>query len=275
MESDGSFVEFEDVFYTYPDGTPAVGGVNLRLGLGEIVALLGENGSGKTTLAKLALGLIKPDRGRVLIQGVDTRETSTYQLAQRVGMVFQNPDHQIFEKTVFDEVAFGLRNYGLPDDSIAEEVEEELSRFELSQHVQALPTALSGGERKRVAFASSFVLSPEVLFLDEPSKGLEKERKASLASIARDLARKGRSTVFITHDVEFASQATDRTVVMHSGRVLLDGPTREVLTDERIAEAGLRPPQMQLLAVALQDLGLPLGLLSPDELCESLLRLLK
>ncbi len=275
MDTGSPLLEFEDVFYTYPDGTRAIDGVSLHLGPGEMVALLGENGSGKTTLAKLAMGLIVPDKGRVYVQGVDTKEASTYEIAKKVGMVFQNPDHQIFEKTVFDEVAFGPRNYGISDEEIEHEVHAELQRFGLLHYARDLPTALSGGERKRVAFASSFALDPEVLFLDEPTKGLEKVRKTRLAAMARELAHRGKSIVFITHDVEFASHETERTVVMHSGRVLLDGATREVLADSRITEARLLPPQVQLLATALRGLDLPEGLTTTDDLCESLLRLLK
>lgn len=275
MDTSSPLLEFEEVFYTYPDGTRAIEGVSLRLGPGEVAALLGENGSGKTTLAKLAMGLILPDKGRVLVQGVDTREASTYEIARKVGMVFQNPDHQIFEKTVFDEVAFALRNYGFSEEKVGNSVQRELRRFGLLQYARAMPTALSGGERKRVAFASSFVLGPEVLFLDEPTKGLEEVRKVRLANMARELARQGKAIVFITHDVEFASHETERAVVMHSGHILLDGTTRKVLADARIAEARLLPPQVRLLTAALQGLDLPDGLLNAREFCESLLRLLK
>ncbi len=275
MEADGSVIELEDAYYTYPGGTEAIRGVNLRFGPGEVVALVGENGSGKTTLAKLAIGLLRPSRGRVLVNGLDTRKATTYQLARQAGMVFQNPDHQIFERTVFDEVAFAPRNYRLPQEKIAESVQRELSRFELDPMAQSLPAALSGGERKRVAFASSFVLNPSVLFLDEPTKGMEHLRKVRLAEMARDRARTGGTTVFVTHDTEFASQAADRVVVMHRGRVLLNGSTREVLADERIADAGLLPTQLQMLASGLRDLGVPRGILDPEEFCEFLLGLLK
>lgn len=270
MDNGSPLLEFEDVHYTYPGGTRAIQGVSLCVGSGETVALMGENGSGKTTLARLAMGLIRPDKGRILLQGMDTNQVSTSETARRVAMVFQNPDHQIFEKTVFDEVAFALRNYGFSHEKVESGVRRELERFGLLPYARALPTALSGGERKRVAFASSFVLDPEVLFLDEPTKGLEEVRKIHLARMARDLAGQGKSTVFITHDVEFASRQTERTVVMHSGRVLLDGPTGKVLADERIAEARLLPPQVQLLVAALRGLDLPEGVRNARELCEFL-----
>ncbi|MEE9236883.1 MAG: ABC transporter ATP-binding protein [Thermoplasmata archaeon] len=252
----------------------ALRGIDLELYAGEMVGLLGENGSGKTTLARLIVGLIRPSKGRITVCGLDTTTTSAYELARRVGLVFQNPDHQIFEKTVWDEVAFGPRNYQTPQKEVDRRIEAELRGFDLWVYRSRLPTSLSGGERKSVAFASTFVLEPSVLLLDEPTKGMDYGRKRGLEKKARDLCDAGRAVVFITHDVEFAFESTQRAIVLHQGRILFDGRTQEVLSDPLIEKAGLRLPPIARLAALLQDSSLPQPIGSVEELCNHLEMLL-
>ncbi|MFQ5838490.1 MAG: energy-coupling factor ABC transporter ATP-binding protein [Thermoplasmata archaeon] len=263
-------VSLRDVHYVYPNGVEALRGIDLNLYEGEMVGLLGENGSGKTTLARVLVGLLRPTKGSVSVFGLDAAAASAYELVKHVGLVFQNPDHQIFEKTVWDEVAFGPRNYRMSQEEVERRVEGKLRDFELSGYASRLPTSLSGGERKRVAFASTFALEPNVLLLDEPTKGMDYGRKRRLAQIAGDLSDAGKTVVFITHDVEFAYESTQRTIVLHRGRVVFDGDTREILSNPQIEEAGLKLPPMARLAILLQDLGLPQPIGSVEEFCNHL-----
>ncbi|MEE9197286.1 MAG: ABC transporter ATP-binding protein [bacterium] len=256
MSNPSPLLRLRDLQYTYPNGTEAVRGVTLDFPPGQRVSLLGENGSGKTTLARLLVGLLRPTRGALLVKGVDSSTLSTHEISEKVGLVFQNPDHQIFEQRVWDEVAFGPRNYALPEPEIARRVEVQLRRFGLWEDRLRLPAALSGGERKRVTFASTFALRPDVLLLDEPTKGMDFGRKRDLAAVARCLTEEGRTVVFITHDVDFAFASTERAIILQGGRVFLEGPTAEVLADPSVTEAGLLPPEAPRLLGLLRERGL-------------------
>lgn len=257
MPSPKPLLSLRGVHYTYPDGTEAIQDLSLDLVPGQRVGLLGENGSGKTTLARMAAGLLRPTRGHILMDGVDAARLATHEIVRRVGLVFQNPDHQIFLQRVWDEVAFGPKNYGLAGPEVEGRVEAELRRFGLFEDRFRLPAALSGGERKNVAFASTFALDPAVLLLDEPTKGMDYGRKRHLAEVARRLTNEGRTVVFITHDVEFAYESTERVIVLRQGRVFLDGGTEEVLGEPRLREAGLRPAETPRLLALLRARGIP------------------
>ncbi len=263
-------VELRKVSFTYPNGVEALTELSLQIWPGELVALVGENGSGKTTLARLISGLIRPTTGSITLDGLDLTEASRREICLRAGLVFQNPDHQIFEKTVWDEVAFGPRNQRMSTDEMELRVADALRRHDLWSLRQRLPTSLSGGERKSVAFASTFVLDPAVLLLDEPTKGMDYGRKMRLSMMARELCQAGKAVVLITHDLEYAYEATERTVVLHRGRKFLDGPTQSILSDPLIEEAGLRLPPLVGLATELEDLEIRMPLRSVDDLCTQL-----
>lgn len=242
--------------YVYPNGVEAIRGISLDVWPGERIALLGENGSGKTTLARLLIGLLRPTRGSIRFGDVDTAGLTTHELAREVGLVFQNPDHQIFLERVWDEVAFGPKSYGLPRPDLEERVTAELRRFNLWEDRYRLPAALSGGERKSVAFASSFALQPRVLLLDEPTKGMDFGRKERLAQIAIRLASEGRTVFFITHDVDFAYASTERAVVLREGRVFREGRTADVLRHPDVADVGLQVPAIPELLAMLREHGI-------------------
>ncbi|MEM3440310.1 MAG: ABC transporter ATP-binding protein, partial [Candidatus Bathyarchaeia archaeon] len=176
-------IEVEGLVFRYPNGFEALRGVDLRIGDGEFVAIMGENGAGKTTLVKHFNGLLKPTGGRVLIDGLDTKGASVAELSRSVGLVFQNPDRQLFSETVRDEVAFALRNFGFSDEIIDKRVKRILRLLDLSEYADTSPFLLSGGERKRVALASVLVWDPKHVVLDEPTIGqdyLQKERLRNL-----------------------------------------------------------------------------------------------
>lgn len=244
-----------DVRFAYPDGTTPLEGVTLALAPGERVALLGANGSGKTTLARLVLGLLTPTGGSVQVGPYNPAEASRSALASWVGLVFQNPDHQLFRESVWEEVAFGPTRVGQAD--VDRRVARTLARFGLQSFAQREPAALSGGERKRVALAATEALLPRVLLLDEPTKGTDYGRKQDLIAFGREVADAGRTVVFITHDTEFALEAAERAVVLHRGRVALDGPAPEVLGDPALEAMRIRPPATARLVHLLRAQGHP------------------
>ena len=250
-------IVLEDVWYTYPNGVDALRGVSLTIREGDFVVIMGPNGAGKTTLVKTFNGLIKPTRGRVLVDGTDTRQATVAELARKVGLVFQNPDHQLFCETVEDEIAFALRNFGFPEDEIRERVEWALRTFGLEEYRDVSPLALSGGEKKRVAIASVLVWEPKYLVLDEPTLGQDHAQKEVLRELISAILKKA-SVVMVTHDIEFVVdfRPRPRVVLMAGGRVIADGRAEDVLTDPALLkQACLLRPQVPEVLSNLRDLG--------------------
>jgi energy-coupling factor transporter ATP-binding protein EcfA2 len=239
----------KDVSFTYQKSdSPALDGITLDLYGGELAVVMGANGSGKTTLVKHLNGLLRPDSGRVLIGGEDIADRTTAWASRRAGVVFQNPDHQLFAETVYDELAFGPKNLGIPEDGIKSRVSGAAGRLDIESMLQGSPFTLSGGEKQRVAIASALTMDPLILVLDEPTLGLNHGLKEKLAAILRTLKAAGRAIVVVTHDVEFAAAHADRVIVMSKGRVTKDGDVRQVLTDESlVAAASLHLPQATIL----------------------------
>jgi energy-coupling factor transport system ATP-binding protein len=245
-------IEVEEVFFEYPGGVQALRGVTTHVARGEIVALMGENGAGKTTLIKHFNGLLKPTRGTVKVKGRDTRRVSVAELSKTVGIVFQNPDHQLFAETVFDEVAFPLRNFGFPEDVVERRVKWALNILELYQYRDRSPFLLSVGERKRLAIASILAYDPEVIVLDEPTAGQDYLQKEKISEIIKLLRLMGKTIVIVTHDVEFVVTYVQRIIVMSQGRIIAEGPPSEVLTDfATLRRSKLLPPQCVRIARAL------------------------
>jgi energy-coupling factor transport system ATP-binding protein len=200
--------------------------VSLRIDPGEFVAILGENGAGKSTLLKNMVGLLQPGRGRVLIRGSDLNKNGKWQPSPLVAYLSQNPNDYLFHDTVEDELLFTLKNFGLRDDGIVDELLGELG---LDRHRLANPRDLSSGERQRVALASVLVTRPELLVLDEPTRGLDYRLKAGLGSFLAGRAAAGTGVALVTHDVEFAAEYAGRAVMMFSGRIVSDGTVRETM----------------------------------------------
>jgi energy-coupling factor transport system ATP-binding protein len=236
--------------FTYPgQASPALRGIDLSIGEGEFVAILGQNGSGKSTLAKQFNGLLKPTSGAVRVGGRSAAEMGHREMAERVGYVFQNPDHQIFARTVGEEVGFSLKVLGKGAGVTAQRVAEALEVVGLQGRQDALPFSLTKGERQRVAVASVLAARPQVLVLDEPTTGLDYPQQRAMMEMLRQLNGKGHTVIVITHAMWVAEQYAHRTVVLQGGRLLLDGPTRDVFrAEELLARAGLRPSQTALLS---------------------------
>jgi energy-coupling factor transport system ATP-binding protein len=272
----GDAILVEDVHFSY-EGVPALRGVSLTIRTGEVLAIMGENGAGKTTLVKHFVGLLKPERGRVLVFGTDTRDASVAQLARRVGLVFQNPDHQLFAESVEGEVLFTLKNMGYPPDKARAICDSILKLFELDRYRDRSPYSLSIGERKRLAIAAVVSYNPDVLVLDEPTAGQDFFNKSKISKLIFKLRMQGKGVVIVTHDVEFAAQVADRVVLMAEGRVIREGGAKDVLTDaEALRRARLMLPQIPATAAILEAEGmsLPSKPLLPGTLYLELLELL-
>lgn len=248
-------VAFEDLAHRYPTGIEAVRGVSLTIEPGETVAVLGQNGSGKTTLVKHLNGLLRPASGRVLIDGKPTDDRSIADLAATVGFVFQNPDEQLFERSVEKEVAFGPRNLKVPAKEIAARVTASLDAVGLADQRATNPYDLDLSRRKLVALAGILAMDPAVLVLDEPTTGQDAEGVLRVGAVVQAMRAAGRTVVAITHDMEFAATGFGRIVVMRDGVVVADGPPDTVFAPgnrELLASTGLTPPPAARIAARMR-----------------------
>ncbi|HYO35221.1 MAG TPA: ABC transporter ATP-binding protein [Geodermatophilus sp.] len=218
----------EDLAFAYPDGHQALFGVDLRVARGERVAVLGPNGAGKTTLVLHLNGILTGGRGRVSVAGLPVEGRNLPEVRRRVGIVFQDPDDQLFMPTVGEDVAFGPRNLGLPEPEVAARVAAALEQVGMAGSADRPPHHLSFGQRRRVAVATVLSMHPEVLVLDEPSSNLDPAGRRELAEVLTALPV---TVLMVTHDLPYALQLCPRSVVLDGGVVVADGPTREVLAD--------------------------------------------
>ena len=271
-----AIVEVRDVSYVYPGGVKAIDGVSLSIKPGEFIAVLGQNGSGKTTLAKLMNGLLKPTEGTVLIKGRDTRKMTVAECARIVGYVFQNPEHQIFASTIFEEIAFGPRNLGIPEEDVKRRVEESLKFVDLKKPLNAFPHLLSVGEKHRVAIASVLAMEPEFLILDEPTTGIDFGRSLQIMRLLRRLRDRGKTVMVITHDLYLAAEFAERIIILKDGKKFADGSAKEIISDKGLLiDAGLSPLQVTLLSEDLKDYGIPTNTIRTMEFVEEFLDILK
>jgi cobalt/nickel transport system ATP-binding protein len=220
--------------YAYPDGHQALYGVDLHVHAGERVALLGPNGAGKTTLVLHLNGILAAGAGSVTVSGLRVAKGTLQEVRRRVGVVFQDPDDQLFMPTVRDDVAFGPRNLGVRGAALDRAVMEALERVGMAAFVDRPPHHLSFGQRRRVAVATVLAMQPEVLVLDEPSSNLDPASRRELADILRSLEV---TVLMVTHDLPYALELCPRSVVLSNGVIVADGPTRDVLTDEALMAA--------------------------------------
>ena len=252
-------ITIDNVTFTYPAGITALRQVSLAVDMGETVAIIGHNGAGKTTLAKHLNGLLKPGQGRVLVGEWDTRQQTVAQLAGRVGYVFQNPDDQLFESTVWAEVAFGPRNLGYGEAEVEAAVAEALGQVQLEEVAQIHPYDLHAAQRKRVALAAVLAMQTPAVIFDEPTTGQDSRGVALIGAIIESLKRDGRTVLAISHDIDFCAEHFERVVVMGQGQVLADGAAAAVLGQaELLAQTDVQPPQLARLAAALGLPGTPL-----------------
>jgi len=277
MKSD-TRIRLTDVTYSYEEGAaPAVSKVSAEIEPGEFVAVLGHNGSGKSTMAKLLNALYTPTEGTVLVCGYDTKnEEYVWEIRQRAGMIFQNPDNQIVTTVVKEDVAFGLENLGVPTDEMIPRVESALQAVRMSKYADSAPHMLSGGQKQRVAIAGILAMEPSVIIADEATAMLDPSgRKEVLETMRRLNRQKGITVIWITHFMEEAAQA-DRVLVITDGEIRLSGKPAEVFDQvDAMREMHLDVPHMTALAGELRAAGMPLknGILTVEELAEEVERL--
>lgn len=244
----------EDLTYTYMKGSPfertALKNVSLKIGPGEFVGIIGHTGSGKTTLVQHFNGLLKSTSGRVIVNGMDTSSKNLKELRKQVGIVFQYPEHQLFEETVYKDIAFGLQKQGLEGREIENQVNDAMNAVGLSNDIlQKSPFELSGGQKRRVAIAGVIAMSPRILVLDEPAAGLDpRGREEIFALISRMHKERGTTIVLVSHSMEDVARLVDRVIVMKNGSIEMDGSTCEVFKNtERLESIGLSAPQVTYL----------------------------
>jgi cobalt transport protein ATP-binding subunit len=237
---DARWVDIEHLHYTYPDGFEALRGIDLRIARAERVALVGPNGAGKSTLMLHLNGTHIATRGSVRIGGELVDRASIRRIRAAVGLVFQDPDDQLFSPTVFDDVAFGPLHMGMADQAVHATVESALASVDMVGFEQRLPHHLSIGQRKRVALATVLSMRPSVLVFDEPSAGLDPRGRRQLIDL---LATMSQTLIVATHDMRLAAEVTSRTVIMDEGVIVAEGPTSDVLSNDTLLERhGLERP---------------------------------
>jgi energy-coupling factor transport system ATP-binding protein len=257
-----SNITVENLHFSYTAGKEILKGINLEFD-NTSTAIIGQNGSGKTTFVKLLKGLLRPSSGRILVSGTDIADYTVAKLSRQIGMVFQNPNDQIFKSTVMDEVMFGPLNIGQSESSAKENSLRALEMVGLAHCLEAHPYDLSLSERKLVSIASVVAMQTEVVIFDEPTIAQDFTGKEKIKKIIQDLSAEGRLVLTIIHDMDFVAETFERTVVFQKGQVLLDGDTRSVFgATEVLYSAYLEPPHVTQLC---QKLGYPETFLTPEE----------
>jgi len=243
----------DNLTHLYPEGSvEALRGVNLKVYPGDFMAIIGQNGSGKTTLVKHFNGLLKPTTGKVYVKGVDTSTSTVAKLARTVGYCFQNPDHQIVKNVVREEIAFGPKNLGVPDDEIERRIEEITTKLNIHKYLDEDPHELSKGNKARVNLAGVLAMKPDVLIVDEPLTGQDFKEAKAIMDLLMDLNREGKTIIIITHEMMFAAEYTRRIIVMNKGAMLYEGTPKQVYTKKDILEAtSLTEPEITQLGFKL------------------------
>lgn len=250
-------LEADDVWFTYPDGTQALKGVSFRVFSGETVVLLGPSGAGKSTLLLHFAGILFPTSGSVYVCGERVSRRNVREVRRRVGFVFQNPESQLFCPTLWEDVAFGPINMGLPPDEVERRVRMALEAVGLLDYARKHPHHLSFGEKRRAALATVLSMDPEIYLFDEPTANLDPKNASYVVGKIVQLSEEGKTVLVATHDINMLPQVASRVVVMSGGRVVSDGKPEEVLSDFKlIEEAGLQPPVVTSLLHGIHEEGI-------------------
>ncbi|MEM3258016.1 MAG: ABC transporter ATP-binding protein [Thermoproteota archaeon] len=236
-------ISIEDVSFSYEqdrENNFVLKNINYSILPGDSVLLLGPNGSGKTTLLKLIMGLLKPTKGKIKIDNLDTNKLSVFEISKKVSMIFQNPEKQFFAETVREELSFGLKNRGLREEEIKMLVDEVSKKFGLFEYLDRSPFDLSGGEKRRLSIASIAILDPEVLIVDEPTAGLDFQYRNLMVGILREfLKTKNKSLIIATHDIDFGLRVANKAAVIDEGKLIWNGDIVSLLKEEEIFSKGI------------------------------------
>lgn len=244
-----AYLELKNVGFSYDNGYEAVRNINMSFELGESVAIIGENGAGKTTTVKLMNRLLVPTKGEVLVDGKSTKECTTAQISKKVGYVFQNPDDQIFQDSIYKEIAYGLKKMKLSPDEIYKKVREAAEICDLTEHLEDHPYNLPYSKRKFITIAVIIAMDPQVVILDEPTAGQDRTSTEDLKRIINHLVEKNKVVITITHDMEFVVDQFERVIVMAEKEVRKDASPKEIFWDKELLElSSLEQPYICQLA---------------------------
>lgn len=281
-------IKLENITYIYGAGTPfektAIKDISLTINKGEFVGIIGHTGSGKSTLVQHLNGLLSPTKGRVLIHGIDTAKKTkeSKEIKRKVGMVFQYPEHQLFEETIADDIAFGPKNLGLDEKEIEKRVHEAMDfvGLDYEEYANRSPFQLSGGQMRRVAIAGVIALHPDFLILDEPSAGLDSFGRDEIYSKIMKLhEEQGLTVVLVSHNMEDISRMAKRLIVIDKGQIILDDTPLEIFKNrqEELAEAGVDVPPVSLLINEIRKQGIMASedVLSVDDAVDAIYEALK
>lgn len=270
-------IEAENLSYSYEEnGRKALDGLSVRIGRGKKVAFMGGNGSGKSTFFLCLNGILRPQQGRVLINGepVSYTRRGLLDVRKKVGIVFQEPDNQLFSASVFQEISFGILNLGVDEETARREVEKVIRELEIAPFQNRPAHALSGGQKKQVAIADILVMHPGIMILDEPASALDAAHTKKVHELIRGLTEQGITVLMSLHDIDYAWAWADEIVLMHEGKVIKQGTPREVCEDEEmLKKAGLGRPGVLRIYEKLKGRGVLSGDQIPgsmDELAEML-----
>lgn len=271
-------IETKDLNYNYPDGTHALKDVNIKIKKGEKAAFIGSNGAGKTTLFLHFNGLLRPVSGTINIcrEQIEYKKKTLTKIREKVGIVFQNPDDQLFSPTVVEDVAFGPMNLGLSKEEVEKRVDEALKRVGMEDFKKKAPHHLSWGQKKRVSLAGILAMKPDILVLDEPTTGLDPYGVIQILKILHKLNKEGMTILLTSHDVDMIPLFADKIYVMHHGEIAGEGSPEEIFSSpELVKTAHLRQPQVANLLYSLRNEGIDVKVkLTVKEARDELLRLL-
>ncbi|MDO5851501.1 MAG: ATP-binding cassette domain-containing protein [Methanobacteriaceae archaeon] len=245
-----NIIEAKNIVYNYPDGTHALKETNFKVPKGKMVSLLGPNGAGKSTLFLHFNGIIEPTSGTIEIENKPLiyKKKELNKIRQTVGIVFQNPDDQLFAPTVYEDIAFGPMNMGIPKEEIKERIEQSIKRVGMEGFEEKPPHHLSGGQKKRVAIAGILAMQPKVMVLDEPTSGLDPKGASQIMKLLYDLNKEGMTIIISTHDVDLVPIYSDEVNVLSNGQIIKTGTPQEVFGDvDLIRDADLRLPRISHL----------------------------
>jgi energy-coupling factor transporter ATP-binding protein EcfA2 len=266
-------IEVKDLTFNYPSSKRNIlNKVNVTINQGDFIAIIGQNGAGKTTLTKHFNGLHLPVDGQVIINGKSTKQMKTNEIIQFVGYCYQNPDHQLFCRTVYDEVAFGPKNLGFSQKILKERVTEALEVTQLADKRDEYPFVLGRGERQRLAIASVISMGSPILIVDEPTTGLDTRGKEHIMNFLIKWNQKGHTVLVVTHDIEMVAKYVPQTIVMANGEIIANGDTRSVLNNKEVLEMSfVKQPQITRMAHDLNCPGIRSDCITVKELYDNII----
>lgn len=225
-------IKFENVYYSYDQESNAIDGVSFAIEEGSYTTIVGHNGSGKSTIAKLMIDLLERDKGNIIIDGMELNDDSLYEIRDKIGIVFQNPDNQFIGATVADDIAFGLENHQVESKYMQDIIDRFAAKVNMSKYMQSEPTKLSGGQKQRVAIAGVLAMAPSILIFDEATSMLDPQGKAEINDLIQEIHKEQKLTIIsITHDIEEVAHG-DYVIVLDKGKVVMQGKPQEILKEE-------------------------------------------